>query len=124
MDKSRFSRAWALYLTAVLLITPLVYLELSSRRGHPTMNVSVHDVVLEDGRFSMTASQNGNSGSSFRRATWKIEDGALYVTLFSGLVRRDFRQDTLDVEIEDSALEDVRQVFLRDGSDTKLIYSE
>lgn len=111
-------------LVLLLFAAPVLGFDLAMRRGSPTLDISVEDVVLEDGRFSMTASQGGNSGTAFRRYGYEIEDGTLYITLFSGLAYRDFRQDRLNVEIQDDALNGVRQVYLRDNPNTKLIYSK
>lgn len=113
----------SLLLALVLLAAPALGFDLAMRRGAPTLDVSVEDIVLEGGRFSMTASQEGNSGTAFRRSAYEIEGGALYVTLFSGLAYGGSRRDRLDVEIQDSALNGVRQVYLRDDPNARLIYS-
>lgn len=121
--RSRKKSGVLLLVALVLLTVPVLGFDLAMRRGAPTLDVSIEDMVLEDGRFSMTASQGGNSGPAFRRSAYEIKDGALYVTLFSGLVYGDFCRDRLDVEIRDNALNGVRQVYLRDNLNTRLIYS-
>lgn len=117
-------KKYGILVLLVLLAMPALGFDAALRRGAPTLDVSVEDIVLEDGRFSMTANQGGSSGTAFRRSAYEIKDGALYVTLFSGLVYGDFRQDRLDVEIQDSALDEVRQVYLRNNLNTRLIYSK
>jgi len=112
-------------LLAVVLFTVSIWsFELTIRRGKPTLDAAVEDIILEDGFFSMTASQGGNSGTSFRHFDYEITEDALYVTLYSGLVYGDFRTDHLEVSIQDDGLREVRRVCLRDGSALKLIYSE
>lgn len=115
----------ALALLALILVTAFAWrFDRAMRRGAPTLDVSVRDVILEDGHFSLTASQGGNSGMAFRRSSYEIEDDALYVTLFSGLVYHNFRADTLRVDIRGGELDAVRQVYLRDDSTAKLIYAK
>ncbi len=113
-----------LLLTLIFLAAPWLALDFASRRGSPTTDVSVESLALEDGCFSMTVSQEEKSASTFRRAAWEVKGDTLYITLFSGLVRGGYLQDTLNVEIQDGALREVRQVCLRDRSFTKLIYSQ
>lgn len=120
MKKRRISRAAPLIL--VLVIALMLGFDLSMRRGTPTLDAEVEDIHLEDGRFSMTAGQGGNSGTSFRRFRYDIQDDALYLTLYSGLVYGSFRGDSLDITIRDEGLCEVRRVYLRDGFNTKLIY--
>jgi len=107
-----------------LLTVSIWSFDSAMRRGRPTLDAAVENVILEDGYFSMTASQGGNSGTSFRRSGYEIEEDTLYVTLFSGLVYGDFRADRLEVSIQDDGLKEVRRVCLRDGSALKLIYSK
>ncbi len=110
-------------MTLVLLATPVLALDFASRRGSPTTDVSIENLAIEDDHFSMTASQERKSATTFRRANWEIEDDTLYITLFSGLVRGGYCQDELNVDIENDALREVRQVCLRDRSFSRLIYS-
>ena len=58
----------------------------------------------------------------FQRATWEIEDHALYITLFNGLVCGGYLRDRITVGFENEALREVRQVCLRGCSSTRLIY--
>lgn len=110
-------------MTLALLAAPVLALDFASRRGSPTTDVSIENLALEDDHFSMTASQERKSATTFRRANWEIEDDTLYITLFSGLVRGGYCQDKLNVDIENDALREVRQVCLRDHSFSRLIYS-
>ena len=90
--KKRSGRAFLWTLVLLMLpILALLGLDFASWRGPPTLDVSVEDLILEACRFSMSASQGGNSGTTFRRASWEIEDGTLYLTLFCGQARGDFR---------------------------------
>ena len=116
---------WKIGLLVVgLLVMLLIAFDGNMRQGRPTLDVDVREVVLESGHFSMTASQGGNSGTSFRHSDYEIEDGALYVTLYSGLVYGDYRADVMQVDIRTDGINAIRQVYLRDGSVKKLIYSK
>lgn len=123
MRQRKFSFAAMLILMLALLAAPFLALDFASRRGNPTTDVSIENLVLEDVHFSMTASLERKSATTFRRANWEVEDNTLYITLFSGLVRGGYCQDRLNVGFENYALRDVRQVCLRDGSFSRLIYS-
>lgn len=90
--------------------------------GPLALDALTENIVLEGERFFTTANQGGNSRMSFRQASWKIEDGALYVTLYSGPVYGDYCGDRLSVDIQGGGLSEVRQVCPRDGSSAKLIY--
>lgn len=121
MKTGRISGMAMLFLGICLLAAFLLGVHLYMERGRPTLDVMVSDAVLENDRFSMKVSQGGNSGTSFRRSRYAVEDDTLYVTLFSGLVYGNFRQGEMTVQITDPALENVRQVCLRKGSTEKLV---
>ena len=123
MRQRKLSFAAMLLLMLVLLAAPFLALDFASRRGSPTTDVFIKNLVLEDTHFSMTASLERKSATTFRRANWEIEDDVLYITLFSGLVRGGYCQDKLNVDIENDALREIRQVCLRDRSFSRLIYS-
>lgn len=123
MKKRRVLKAAALPLALMMLIVLILFFDFASRRGSPTLDVTIEDLELADNRFTMTAGQEGNSGMSFRRYNWEIRGGTLYITFFCGLVRDDFGRATMDVEIEDDDLRKVWQICLRDRSSTKLIFS-
>jgi len=122
--KKRYVPVMAALLVLVLSAVLIGRADSAMRRGKPTLDAAVENVILEDGCFSMTASQGGNSGTSFRHFDYEITEDALYVSLFSGLVFGDLRADHLEVSIHDGGLSGVRQVYLRDGDAAKFIYSK
>ena len=112
------------FLVLVFLLVSMLVFDSTMRRGAPTLDVSIEELVLEDNHFSLTASQGGNSGRSFRHSSYEIEGDALYVTLFSGLVYGGFRADRMRVDIRGSELNPVRLVYLRNGTAAKLLYTK
>ncbi len=124
MKKVVVSTRIAVLMAVVLLMLLVGGIDRIIRRGAPTLDVSISEIALENGHFTMTASQGGNSGTSFRHSAYEIEDDTLYVTLYSGLVYGGYRADTMRVDIQEDELNEVRQVYLRNNSAQKLIYSK
>lgn len=85
-------------------------------------NLYVGDILLNKSEFSAKAVQE-SSGKSFRKYDYQIDNDSLYITLFSGIVTRSYPSGTIQIEINDSQLNKVRHVYLKNKNDTKLIYT-
>lgn len=111
-----------LALTAALLALPVLLFDLDMRRGSPSLNMLVDETGFERNCFHMSVSDHGNSGTTFHGFSYDIEQEYLYITVRKGLIYGNYCGSSMDVDIEDSRLERVQCVYLRDGSQKKLVY--
>jgi hypothetical protein len=92
--------------------------------------ISVNDVFLRkdsvsliDNTLSLTC-ETSSSAIAFRSYKYHIEDKKLYITIKGGLVSRFSKAGGLiEIFIDDNEVGTVTDIFIRDGEDTKLIYS-
>lgn len=106
---------------AVLLVLPGILIDPHMRRGSPSLNMRVDEACFEKNGFHMSVSGHGSSGTAFHGFSYDIEEEYLYITVRKGLVSGNYRGSSMDVDIEDSRLEHVQTVYLKDGPEKKLI---
>ena len=110
-----------LALVAVLLALPGILLDLYIWRGSPSLNMRVDTAEFGRNCFHMSVSDHSGSGTSFHGFSYDIEEEYLYITVRKGRVSGNYRGSSMDVDIEDSRLEHVQTVYLKDGPEKKLI---
>ena len=110
-----------LALVAGLLVLPGILLDLHIRRGSPSLNMRVDAAEFGGNCFHLSVSDHSGSGTSFHGFSYDIEEEYLYITVRKGLVSGNYRGSSMDVDIEDSRLEHVQTVYLKDGPEKKLI---
>lgn len=84
-------------------------------------DLNFNNVVLEDSVFRVNISLQ-SSGKTFRRYKYKINGENLYLTISSGLAMNNIGTGTLDVEIRDEKLKNVKKVYVKSGKKTKMIW--
>lgn len=77
--------------------------------------------VLEDDIFKTDVFFKGSSGKTFRKYKYKISGENLYLTINSGLAIKNVGTGDLRIEIHDSNLSSVKNVYVQNGKKTKLI---
>ena len=82
------------------------------------------NIVLEDNVFTADVFFTGASGKTFRGYKYKIDGENLYLTIKSGLAVKNIGTGNLRVEIQDTQLNSVKNVYVKKGKQTKVIMNK
>lgn len=113
-------KAPVVILVLVILIIVVIIINLVSGTVLSAAELAFEDVQLSETSFYTKASFL-SSGKSLRRYTYKIENNALYITVYGGLVNKQFPKGDFVIDIQDNLL-DVSIVYLRNKGKITKIY--
>lgn len=89
--------------------------------GNGYDDLSFENLVLDDKNFTTDVFFSGASGKTFRGYKYKINGENLYLTINSGLAIKNIGTSDLRIEIHDSQLSFVKNVYVKSGKQTKVI---
>lgn len=116
-------KAPIIILVLVIIIIVIIIINLVSGTVSSATELAFEDAQLFETSF-YTKAYFLSSGKSLRRYTYKIENNVLYVTVYGGLVNKQFPNGDFVIDIQDN-LHDVSTVYLRSkGKITKIYPSE
>lgn len=122
MVKHKFAK---IFLLLILLITVviIIYMIIGLLSGSNNYeDLIFHNFNLQDEYFSVNV-ETWSSGKTFRKYKYKIEGENLYLTIRSGLAMKNIGTGILEVEIKDKKLTNVKNVYVKNGKEIKLIWT-
>lgn len=109
----------------LLLVFIVVFILVSVVIGGNEYNdLNFKNFVLEDNLLKVDVYFTEASGKTFRKYKYKIDGENLYLTINSGLAIKNIGTGDLQIEIHDSNLNSVKNVYIKSGNKTKIIMNK